>query len=100
MNINIPEWARDHFWEEPPEGHMEFWAFRFHPPCKIGDELIFRFDGKPVAKAIVDEIEPPGQSECETTGRFEYRWKVFWTNESFIDLRDDNKEGKCSNRAV
>lgn len=87
MNINVSEWARDHFWEEPPAGHMEFWAFRFKPPCKVGDELIFRFDKKPVARARVHTIEAPGESSCEGTGKFKHRWKVFWTQESFVNLR-------------
>lgn len=87
MNINVPHCSRDHFWEEPPDGHMEFWAFRFPPPCKVGDELIFRFDKKPVARARVHLIQVPGEAICQSTGRFKNRWKVFWTQESFEDLR-------------
>jgi hypothetical protein len=87
MNINVPPQARDHFWEEPPEGSQEFWSFRFPPPCKPGDPLLFRFDGKVVASAVCDRIEAPGQSACEGTGRFKAGWKVFWTAESFRDLR-------------
>ena len=87
MNINVPAWARDHFWEEPPLGSQEFWSFRFPPPCKPGDPLYFRFDGIIVAEAIVDRVEAPGRSECEGTGRFKAGWKVFWTQESFVDLR-------------
>lgn len=26
MNINVPEFAISHFWEEPPAGSWEFWA--------------------------------------------------------------------------
>lgn len=87
MNVNVPPQARDHFWEEPPAGSMEFWSFRFRPPCAVGDELLFRFDGIPVARARVHRIEAPGQSACEGTGRFARGWKVFWTPESFEDLR-------------
>jgi len=87
MNINVPESARDHFWEEPPVGYYEFWAFRFKPPCEDDDELLFRFDGKVVARAFVSFIEPPGQSSCESTAKFKHRWKVFWAPESFEDLR-------------
>lgn len=83
MNVNIPESARDHFWVEPPAGSMEFWSFRFKPPCQVGDQLIFRFDGKAVAIAIVAKIEKPGQSSCDQTGRFKSGWKVFWKPESF-----------------
>lgn len=90
MNINIPLEARDEFWIEPPSGHMEFWAFRFRPPCKEGDELIFRFDKKPVARAIVYKIEKPGLTTCEHSGRYKNLWKVFWENESFGKIGDVN----------
>jgi|CXWL01.1.fsa_nt_gi hypothetical protein len=53
-----------------------------------GVRLIFRFNGKPVAQAIVARIERPGESSCETTGRFRMGWKVFWEPESFVDLRE------------
>lgn len=89
MNINVPAFARSHFWEEPPEDSMEFWGFRFQPPCKVGDPLHFRFDGKLVATSRVYAIEAPGQSACDGTGRFGNTYKVFWTNESFKDVRSE-----------
>lgn len=89
MNINVPEFARDHFWEEPPDGSWEFWSFRFPPPCKVGDKLIFKFDGIPMAEAVCARIEKPGESQCDATGRFERGYKVFWTPESFKELRGD-----------
>jgi hypothetical protein len=87
MNINVGAEARGHFWEEPPAGAVEFWSFRFSPPCKVGELLIFRFDGIAVATAIVDRIERPGHGACDSTGRFENGWKVFWRPETFNDLR-------------
>lgn len=87
MNINVPIWAREHFWEEPPPGCCEFWAFRWCPPCREGEELVFRFDGVPVARAICGYIEQPGASACLQTGRFKSGWKVFWRPETFVDLR-------------
>lgn len=87
MNINVPPQARDHFWEEPPPGSHEFWSFRFPPPCKVGDELVFRFDGVIVAKAICLRIEKPGRSVCDGTGRFGNGHKVYWAPESFCDCR-------------
>lgn len=89
MNINVPEFARSHFWHEPPAGSHEFWSFRFPPPCKVGDPLVFRFDGRPVARAVVHRIERPGQSECEATGRYRSGWKVYWLPETFVDLRGE-----------
>ena len=88
MNINVPKWARAHFWDEPPEGDTEFWAFRFKPPCQPGDELVFRFDGVSVARAVCSVIQPPSVSACDSTGRFGDRWKVFWTPASFEDVPD------------
>lgn len=87
MKINIPKWAQEEFWDEPPADAMEFWAFRFMPKCKIGDLIEFFFDGKKVAEATVAVIEAPDLSHCDSTGRFRHRWKVFWQQESFKDLR-------------
>jgi len=79
MNVNVPLYAQRHFFHCPPPGSREFWSFRFPPPCEIGDEIIFRFDGRAVARAVVSEIEPPG--------RFRTDWKVFWDPSTFVDLR-------------
>ena len=92
MNINIPASALGHFWKDPPEGSWEFWSFRFRPLCQVGSNLVFRFDGKIVARAVVARIEKPGESVCETTGRFRSGWKVFWTPESFVDQRGEGKK--------
>lgn len=87
MNINVSQFALSHFWEEPPPDAMEFWAFRFKPPVNVGDPLIFKFNNKPIAKAVCAFIEPPGRSKCEHSGNYSNRWKVFWTQDSFVDLR-------------
>jgi hypothetical protein len=88
MNINVSESLRDHFWEDTPsEVTHEFWAFRFPPKCAVGDKLIFRFDGEPVAEAVVDFVEKPGESSCSTTGKFKNRYKVFWRTDSFKNLK-------------
>lgn len=89
MNITVSDAVlEEHFWEEPPPGNWEFWAFRFKPRCQVGDEIIFRHNYKPIAKAIIAKIEPPGISDCEITGEFKNRWKVFWNPASFEDLRE------------
>lgn len=90
MNINVPTFAQDHFWEEPPEGSWEFWSFRFPPPCKVGDVLNFRMSGQIVARAVCAKIEKPGESSCASTARFFSGYKVFWTPDSFEDLRLPN----------
>lgn len=91
MRINVPKWAWEHFWQEPPEGTMEFWAFRSEPKCSAGELLEFFFGGKLVAEAIVAKIEAPGLSHCESTGKFRKHWKVFWTQKSFRDLREGSR---------
>lgn len=78
-----------HFWEEPPPGSEEFWSFRFPPPCKPGDNLYFRMHACVVAVAVCDRIEKPGQSACDSTGRFARGWKVFWKPETFVDFREN-----------
>jgi hypothetical protein len=93
MNINVPAWARDHFWEEPPLGHEEFWSFRFPPPCAAGDTLFFKFDGVTVASAVVSRVERPGLTKCAGTGRFGNGHKVYWHPSSFRDLRQTAETG-------
>lgn len=83
MNINVPEWAEAEFWDEPPEGSWEFWSFRFAPPCKVGDPLVFRMRGVVVARAVVAAIEGPGVSKCDHSGRFLAGHKVFWDPADF-----------------
>ena len=83
MKITVPESEFDHFWVEPPPGHEEFWAFRWPVRAKVGDEINFMMNKKPVAKAVIWRIEKPGESECEQTGRFKSMWKVYWKPESF-----------------
>lgn len=85
MNVNIPAWAEAEFWDEPPADSMEFWSFRFPPPCKVGDPLVFKMRGVPVARAVVHAIEGPGESKCDHSGRFLSGHKVFWTQESFVE---------------
>lgn len=87
MNINVPPQAQDEFWDEPPEGHWEFWGLRFKPKCEIGDKITFHFNGEAVAEAIVAKVERPGSTECAHTGRFKSLWKVYWRPDSFRDLR-------------
>jgi len=92
MNINVPDWAMQHFGDEPPAGSMEFWSFRFQPPCMVGDTLFFRSRGKIIARATVELIEQPWLSKCDGSSRFHSGWKVFWTPESFVDMRQEHGE--------
>jgi len=84
MKIHVPRSDREYFWEPPPEGAANFWSFKSKPRCKIGDELLFMFDGRPVARARVSGIEPPGIPWRE--GESFNQWKVFWHQKSFQAL--------------
>ncbi len=88
MRINVPKRAQKDFWNEPPEGSTEFWAFREKPDCKVRDVIEFYFGSKKVAETTVAIIEAPGFSVCEHSNKFKNHWKVFWLPESFIDLRE------------
>jgi hypothetical protein len=92
MRINVPGWARVHFWDEPPIETWEFWAFRWQPVCCVGELIEFYFDSERVAVAQVAEIEPPGKSADSDTGQFKDRWKVYWHNTSFHDIRGEQKQ--------
>lgn len=87
MKITVTDAVIDHFWEEPPEDSWEFWAFRWPVKAKVGDDILFYHNNKLIAKAVIAAIEQPGKSQCERTGKFNNRWKVFWRPESFIDMR-------------
>ncbi|MDD5327460.1 MAG: hypothetical protein PHY02_06555 [Phycisphaerae bacterium] len=91
MRINVPKFAQAHFWDEPPAGVVEFWAFRYKPPCEKGDLLEFYFGGTKVAEATVAMVEARGFSQCEHSGKYKNSWKVFWLQESFKDLREGNE---------
>lgn len=87
LRINVPTFAQKNFWNEPPAGHIEFWAFRYKPACKVGDIIEFYFGKTKVAEAKVAIIEAAGFSQCEHSGKYRNSWKVFWLPESFKDLR-------------
>jgi hypothetical protein len=93
MNITVPNKAIGHFWEEPPAGSWEFWAFRFQPRCKIGETIFFRYDDAVIASAIVAKIEAPAVARCEKSGKFWHWWKVYWQPATFKDLRKGLHDG-------
>lgn len=92
MRITVPVDALEHFWEEPPPGSMEFWAFRWKPKALAGDPIYFVLGTRVIATAVVHSIAPPGALACDRTGKFKRLWKVFWTPESFKDLRETKTE--------
>lgn len=95
MMIRVPPWAVAHFWDEPPPGSEEFWAFRNVPAVRVGERIEFEIAGRLVADAIVSRVERPGESRCGRTGGWAGRWKVFWSPESFRDLRRVTQPGRA-----
>ena len=83
FKIEVPKSVRDHFWEEPPVGNWEFWAYRSRPNVLPGEKIVFTFDHAPVATAVVHHIEEPGKTKCENTGKYEKHHKVYWLPNSF-----------------
>jgi len=81
MKIHVPRSEREYFWDQA-EGAVKFWSFKSKPRCRIGDELLFMFDGRLVARARVSGIEAPGLPWREG----EKEWKVFWHHKSFQAL--------------
>ena len=80
--IEVPADSRNHFWDRA-EGNLEFWAFKDRPRAFYGQKIIFTFDHQPVAEAKVLKMEEPGRSKCDSTGKYEKSWKVFWDSKEF-----------------
>jgi hypothetical protein len=87
LKINVPDAAMNHFWEEPPEGNWEFWAFTWPVRAKVGDYIYFYNNKKLIVMAVIAKVEKPGESECEKTGKYRNKWKVYWNSDSFVDYR-------------
>ncbi len=86
FKIEVPKASRDHFWDEPPAGNIEFWAFRHPVICLPGEKVVFTFDGFPVAETVVLKTEGPGKTECQQTGKYKDHHKVFWNPSQFRSL--------------
>lgn len=73
--------------------HRCLWSLgRYPPPVDVGDDLIFRTDGAPVARALCRRIYEPGEFDCMMhDGSRKLRgWKVLWYQPDFEDLRPLN----------
>jgi len=86
FKIEVPKSVRTHFWEEPPAGNWEFWAYRHRPSTLPGEKIVFTFDGAPIADAVVHHVEEPGKTKCENTGKYEKHFKVYWEPQTFRRL--------------
>jgi hypothetical protein len=89
MNVNIPPDSQAWLFAAHPRDEGALWSFRYQPPVEVGGELVFRFDGEPVARARVHLILEPGDHDgpCHNGMRYLSGWKVVWQWADFEDLR-------------
>jgi len=76
--IEVPREQRKTFFV-PAKTPLVYWAFKNRPRVFVKEKLIFTFDKKPVAEAIVLKIENPGHGE----GEHKSWYKVFWKPSTF-----------------
>lgn len=93
LHIEVPRASRGHFWDEPPAGNLEFWAFKDRPKAFVNEKIVFTFNRKPVAEATVLKIEAPGHTKCEQTGKYEKHHKIFWDPQGFKKLENKIADG-------
>jgi hypothetical protein len=77
MYIDVSESELDHL----QDGHYDVHTLQ---ECKLGDEVVFRVNKRPVARAIVDRIE-----------KFE-GYRFYWQPHTFEKL--DNADGFSAGR--
>ena len=83
MKIHVSD--RELFWDDLGDW-LNFWTFKFRPRCKIGDELLFMVDSRPLARARVSGVEPPGIPWQEGDAELFNQWKVYWYQRTFQAL--------------
>jgi len=80
--IEVPKPHRKGFWTRP-RNKLHYWAFKNRPRAFINEKIIFTFDKKPVAQAVVLKIEAPGKQE----GEYKHWHKVYWNPNHFQKFR-------------
>ena len=80
--IEVPKTHRKGFWTRP-HNKLHYWAFKNRPRAFINERIIFTFDKKPVAQAVVLKIEAPGKQE----GEYKHWHKVYWNPAHFQKFR-------------
>src|SRR5271157_2297621 len=86
--IEVPQDRRKGFFAAP-KAPLVFWAFKNRPRVFISEKLIFTFNGKPVAEALVAKVEGPGKGE----GEYQKWHKVYWKPVTFKRFRLAAGEG-------
>lgn len=87
--IEVPQERRKTFWTRP-EGKLEYWAFKNRPRAFNSEPIIFTFDRKPVAQAVVLRVEAPGKG----TGEYKDWHKLYWNPTTFVKYRNVTASAK------
>ena len=80
--IEVPQERRKKFFIRP-KAPLEYWAFKNRPRVFLDEKLIFTFNKKPMAEAVVVRVEGPGHGE----GEYKHYHKVYWKPTSFKKFR-------------
>jgi 8-oxo-dGTP pyrophosphatase MutT (NUDIX family)/GNAT superfamily N-acetyltransferase len=78
LMIEVPKHLRKGFWKRPNNA-LHYWAFKNRPRAFVEEKIIFTFNRKPVAQAVVLKIEGPGHGE----GEYKHWHKVYWNPSHF-----------------
>jgi 8-oxo-dGTP pyrophosphatase MutT (NUDIX family) len=87
--IEVPQERRKTFWTRPV-GKLEYWAFKNRPRAFVSEPIIFTFDRKPVAQAVVLRVEAPGSGE----GEYKHWHKIYWNPSTFVKYRSITASAK------
>lgn len=68
-----------------PEWHRLYFLYGRKPKFSEGDEIIFVWSEFDIAKATVDEVEPPGRA-LKYNGQMKFRkkWKLYFKDLTFL----------------
>ena len=92
--VHIPQRELEHFWEETPEAHEEWWKVSARPrELSPGDFIYFEFGQQLVARARVDRIVED-ELVCQVTGRVWSGVHVVWKAEDFERLEEPQPSPK------
>jgi 8-oxo-dGTP pyrophosphatase MutT (NUDIX family)/GNAT superfamily N-acetyltransferase len=82
LMIEVPKDLRKGFWNRPDDV-LHYWAFKNRPRAFVDERIIFTFNRKPVAQAVVLKVEAPGNG----TGKYKHWHKVYWHPSHFQKFR-------------
>lgn len=72
----------------PVGGAFDCWTLGFEPRCAVGDAVLFRFQSRVVARAVICKVEQRFNRRGEPRG-----WAIVWESSTFEDLRHGEHQG-------